>query len=65
MIKSFTILLCSALMAFPSMAIGQTKVYVSPTGNDAIGNGSERSPYYSLAKAIEGGTSSGKDTLFV
>lgn len=56
-----TLVLCLTLLPAPAFAAGTgedtpepaaTGIYVSSTGNDATGNGSQSAPYATLAKAV-------------
>ena len=58
-----SVLLTLALFAFAITANAQTTYYVSPTGNDATGDGSASTPWRTIGYAV--GQASAGDTIKV
>ena len=55
----------AALATETEPSVGLAEVYVSNTGNDETGNGSEGSPYATLAKAVEEAAKEPSATIYV
>ena len=72
-ILCIAVLLCALLPVLagatspedPSEAVDPNAVYVSDSGNDTTGNGSQNSPYATLAKAVEMAAQQESATIYV
>lgn len=72
-ILCIAVLLCALLPVLagatspgdPSKAVDPNAVYVSDSGNDTTGNGSQNSPYATLAKAVEMAAQQESATIYV